>query len=161
MPLDIDVDLQEPLQDLENGTTFHPQCTNAQTSFANADWPLCASDRQKVQIGNSYIDTLLLGGLKEEWLRQHFVPRKYDLEVLNVLLIIAMDHIADNFTSFQGFGSESELTVYPEEVLAIAAVGALFSQVNGSLKLANALFYDSMRMAITLVSIKSVSANNS
>lgn len=75
--------------------------------------------------------------------------RMYDKDVINVLLNLAKKQLADAFPVFLPFeffgGADAEL------VVAMAAVGALFCDVEGSHKIARACYNDARRIALAKV----------
>lgn len=84
------------------------------------------------------------------WLNLPLIPRAYDLEVLNALINIFMRHASGVFSSFKGFCVHSSML--PEQLLAMAAVGALFCDVPGSSQIGRVPYTDSLRMVAAHVS---------
>lgn len=82
----------------------------------------------------------------DTWLKQPFVPRTYDLELLNLFLNLFMEYVPATFKSFKNFAI-TEHTL-PEQVLAMSAVGALFSNIESSWKIARTLYGDASRMMV-------------
>ncbi|PNY25650.1 Uncharacterized protein TCAP_04415 [Tolypocladium capitatum] len=78
------------------------------------------------------------------WLQMPFVPRKYDLDMLNALLKVFARHVSGTFSSFQDF----EITAHtlPEQILSMAAVGSLFVNLKGGSRISRMLFTDCNRM---------------
>jgi hypothetical protein len=73
----------------------------------------------------------------------------YDKDMINVFLNLAKNHLASTFTfllPFQAYPGVAE-----ELVIAIAAVGALYCDVDGSHKLAKACYNDARRMVFAKV----------
>lgn len=85
------------------------------------------------------------------WLNLPLIPRAYDLEVLNALINIFMRHASGVFSSFEGFCIHHSML--PEQLLAMAAVGALFCDVPGSSHIGRVLYTDSFRMVAAHVSL--------
>lgn len=82
----------------------------------------------------------------DKWLQQPFVPRTYDLELLNLFLNLFMDYVPATFISFENFAVTE--TTLPEQVLAMSAVGALFSNIEASWKIGRTLYGDASRMLV-------------
>jgi hypothetical protein len=80
------------------------------------------------------------------WLKQPFIPRTYDLELINLLLNLFMEYVPATFKSFSNFAI-TDFTL-PEQVLAMSAVGALFSNIESSWKIARTLYGDASRMLV-------------
>jgi hypothetical protein len=75
-----------------------------------------------------------------KWLRRPVIPNHYDQEVLNILQNIFLKHVAHCFTSYSDYRVCQHTR--PEQILAMAAVGALFCQAKDSSKMAMALYND-------------------
>ena len=70
----------------------------------------------------------------------------YDDEVIHVLVNLALYHLADTFAIFTHAETQREMNA--ETCLALAAVGALYSTVPGSIKVAKKLYNDVRRLVI-------------
>lgn len=70
----------------------------------------------------------------------------YDSEVLNILLNVAKKHLAPTLAIFDNFRAHDDTSI--ELCLAMAAVGALYSSVPGSSKIAIMLYNDSRRLLL-------------
>jgi hypothetical protein len=82
----------------------------------------------------------------DTWLTQPLIPRTYDLELLNLFLNLFMEYVPSTFKSFNDFAVIE--TTPPEQVLAMSAVGALFSTIESSWKIARTLYGDASRMLV-------------
>ena len=81
----------------------------------------------------------------EVWLSRPLTPRQYDMDLLAALIQIFLHNVSPAFKSFQGFQASSH--TLPAQLLAMAAVGALFTNCVGSEAMARLYFTDSQRMA--------------
>ena len=70
----------------------------------------------------------------------------YDESIINIFLNLARNHLADSFSVFAYF--EAMPGMRQELCLAMAAVGGLFCSVEGSNKIAKALYNDARRMLL-------------
>jgi hypothetical protein len=95
----------------------------------------------------------------DSWLKQPFIPRTYDLELVNLLLNVFMEYVPATFKSFANFAI-TEFTL-PEQVLAMSAVGALFSNIESSWKIARTLYGDASRMLVANGSSPTKAASSS
>lgn len=73
----------------------------------------------------------------------------YDRDVMNVFLNLAKVHLAQTFKVLAPF--EASEGVEEELIAAMAAVGGLFCDVDGSQKVAGVLYNDARKMALAKV----------
>ena len=73
----------------------------------------------------------------------------FDRTIINFFITLFLSKASSTFLSFAGFCISR--STYPEEVLAIAAVGGLYSPRNGSHTIAQAMCSDTRRMLLTRV----------
>lgn len=69
---------------------------------------------------------------------------RYDADIINVFLNLARTHLADCFPIFAAFQALPDTPV--ELLFAMAAVGALYCAVPGSMKIARSLYHDARRL---------------
>ncbi|MCJ1477429.1 hypothetical protein MMC13_006100 [Lambiella insularis] len=85
----------------------------------------------------------------ESWLRLPLVPREYDLDVIETLNGICHRHLSPVFESFKTAAiTENTLSA---QLIAMAALGALFTSCAGKDAVARFLFTDSQRMVNQLL----------
>ena len=70
----------------------------------------------------------------------------YDTEIINVFLNLARDHLSCSFPIFSTFKAMPGMR--KELCLAMASVGGLYCSVQGSTKIAKALYHDSRRLLL-------------
>ncbi|KAJ9620382.1 hypothetical protein H2204_012292 [Knufia peltigerae] len=85
----------------------------------------------------------------DSWIKRPLIPRQYDIEVIDVLIRIFFRHVDKVFSSFTDY--EVSVHTLPAQVLAMAAVGALFSNSAGSEIIAKLYYTDSQRMLTYLI----------
>ena len=85
----------------------------------------------------------------DAWLLQPLIPRKYDLELINLFLNSFTVHVSSTFQSFSNFDISNTTT--PQQILAMAAVGALFVGGEDSSTIARTLYADAARMMAAVV----------
>ena len=133
-----------------NANSFVPQdAVPAQPPPAESiqnDRATRALDTLKQELGAVYDRVYENEPSIDSWLKQPFIPRTYDLELINLLLNSFMEYVPATFKSFANF-AVAEYTL-PEQVLAMAAVGALFSNIESSWKIARTLYGDASRMLV-------------
>jgi hypothetical protein len=71
---------------------------------------------------------------------------RYDAQIINVFLNLGRNHLADSFPVFASF--QAAFTTKVELFLAMAAVGALYCTVPGSMKIARSLYHDARRLLL-------------
>lgn len=81
---------------------------------------------------------------KRSWYSAPPLLQMYDKEVINVLLNVARGHLATVFRIFSDFQATKDTT--HELCLAMAAVGGLYSSVEGSTTIAKSLYNDARRI---------------
>lgn len=72
--------------------------------------------------------------------------RHFDLEIVNAFLGAFLLHIEPVFSTFKGFSFTAQ--TLPDVILAMAAVGGLYSDHRGSFHIAIAMFTDSRRLVL-------------
>ena len=82
----------------------------------------------------------------QSWLKCPFIPRHYDLEVIGVLIQVFRRHTNRVFDSFVDFVISPD--TLPAQLIAMAAVGALFTDCVGSETIAKLYYTDSQRMLV-------------
>ena len=97
-------------------------------------------------MGANGIHTANCNSHVESMLKQSRLPRFYDREMLSILVGIFTSYIPPVFTSFADFELEEESM--PALVLAMAALGAVFSNVKERETIGKALYTDSQRMTV-------------
>ena len=90
----------------------------------------------------SYLD--LLNRVDRNWLMQPLIPRRYDIDMLEMLLTVCHRHLSPTMSSFSG-QLITEVTL-PVQIVAMAAFGAVFSAFPDSRRIARWLYSDSQRM---------------
>lgn len=91
------------------------------------------------------------------WLTNPLIPRQYDLEILSVLIKIFHRHLDGTFSSYATV--RACVRSHPTQELAMAAVGALFSDAPGSEIFARLFYTDSQRMLIHVILDENISSN--
>lgn len=86
-----------------------------------------------------------------QWMLSAPTMSKFDRAIMNHFINIFMRRVSSTFISFVEFRIQESTT--EEELLAIAAVGGLYSRTSGSQIIARAMLDDSRRLFITRVSI--------
>ena len=85
-----------------------------------------------------------LDSVTKLWLRLPFIPQRYDLELVELLLTVGQRHLSTTFLTFTGQLIDKH--TLPVQIIAMAAVGALFSGCSESHDIGRWLFTDSLRM---------------
>lgn len=150
MSIDPDNSFDISLTVCDNYTFSEPIWANMQLDCLDASCTTLSTFESKV--GLLKVDGIASEGTKTEWLCRPFISHRHDLDLLKELSDVFMENIKTPFVSFLGFGSNTGEIVQPEEMLAIAAVGALFSGVDGGIRVANALYDEASRMLMAVVS---------
>lgn len=126
-----------------------PSVPGPATQAPGSDASTTALKTLKQELGSVYDRVYENEPSIDFWLKQPHVPRKYDLELLNLFLNLFMEYVPATFKSFSNF-SITEFTL-PEQVLAMSAVGALFSKNESSWRIARTLYGDASRMIVSNV----------
>lgn len=71
---------------------------------------------------------------------------RYDAQIINVFLNLGRNHLADSFPVYASF--QAVFITKVELCLAMAAVGALYCTVPGSMKIARSLYHDARRLLL-------------
>jgi hypothetical protein len=75
--------------------------------------------------------------------------RRHDPEIVNVFLNLFAIHVATTFTTFQDFHIRENTPA--SLILAMAAVGGLFCEIDGSFRITRAMHNDARRIMLTRV----------
>lgn len=81
----------------------------------------------------------------EAWLSLPFIPRQYDIELLELLIGVAQPHLSTLFQCFKRVSPDQHRL--PIEIIALASFGALFTGCTGDIEVGRLLFNDANRMA--------------
>ena len=71
---------------------------------------------------------------------------RYDMQIINVFLNLGRNHLSNSFPVFASF--QAAFITKVELCLAMAAVGALYCTVSGSMKIARSLYHDARRLLL-------------
>lgn len=95
----------------------------------------------------------------ESWLSLPFIPRQYDIELLELLIGIAQRHLTTVFESFKSVTANEERL--PVELIALASCGAMFSACAGGFRVGRLYFNDAHRMVSAYIAASSAMSNMS
>ena len=151
MPSESTIELSPHMWGFEyNATSFVPQDSiptpQPPVQSAVIDERTKALDTLKRELGTVYERVHNADPSIDSWLTQPLIPRTYDLDLLNLLLNLFMEYVPATFKSFANFVVVE--TTRPEQLLAMSAVGALFSTIESSWKIARTLYGDASRMLV-------------
>jgi hypothetical protein len=150
MPNEASIDLSPHMWGFEYNTSSvapqHVSPRKADEKSARVDQQAKALNTLKEALGTVYERVHHDEPSIDTWLKQPFLPRTYDLELLNLFLNLFMEYVPATFKSFTDFAITE--TTLPEQVLAMSAVGALFSNIESSWKIGRTLYGDASRMIV-------------